>query len=388
MKIKTKLTSSLKATLLLLAILCLPTNAFAYDFFQVDGIYYRIDKDNPTTVSVAENGAYDEETEESVYHNVSGRVTIPSTVRYDYITYTVTGIEGRAFSGIEALTDISIPETVTWIGSHAFNGTGLWEREHGIVYADKWVVGCKNDQPGDSIIQEGTIGIADYSFCAMENHVPFIDVVIPNSVLYIGNGAFERPIINSICPTRSITIGKKVKHIGHGAFYTGSYGVDYDSYGDVVLEEIKCLANTPPETLHGQDRGWSSEGYTLPYTTFFGAFSGEKEMQEPDGGMVWFIYDEDLSIYGKVTLYVPSWSAHAYREAADWNQFKTIVGTYFPDHCDVNGDKEVTIQDINGSIEVIIHGSSHPNYNDFDVNGDGEVTIADINAIIEAIMGH
>lgn len=389
MKIKTKLTSSLKATMLLLAILCLPTNAFAYDF-QVDGIYYSINEDDSTTVSVASGEEYyDEETEEyvQIHHNVSGNVTIPASVTYNGFTYTVTGIERYAFSGIEALTDISIPETVTEIGRCAFEETGLWERQHGIVYADKWVVGCKDDQPGDSTIQEGTIGIADYSFCAMYNYVPFINVVIPNSVLYIGSYAFAPPIMNTVTSTKSITIGKNVKHIGYGAFYTGSYDSDYGSYGDVVLEEIKCLANTPPETLHGEGRGWVSWGGELPYTTFSGAFSGEKVYEERDGGEVWFIHDSDLSIYGKVTLYVPRGSAHAYREAADWNQFKTIVGTYFPDHCDVNGDDEVTVSDINEVVDVITQGTSHPNYTNCDVNEDGEVSVADINSIINAIVG-
>ena len=188
MRIKTKPLSCIKSMLLLLAIVCLSSNAHAYDF-EVNGIYYSIDEENPTTVKVAEP-FYDEELGDYVYHNVSGNVTIPSTVSYNGFTFTVIGIESRAFSGITALTDISIPESVTEIGTEAFTETGLWERQHGIVYADTWVVGCKDDLPGDTIIKEGTIGIANHAFDMTVYSNPFINLIIPNSVLYVGDGAF------------------------------------------------------------------------------------------------------------------------------------------------------------------------------------------------------
>ena len=365
MKIKTKLNSCLKATLLLLAILCLPTNAFAYDF-QVDGIYYSINEENPTTVKVAER-EYDEETGEYVYHNVSGEVSIPSTVSYNGFTYTVTGIGSGAFSEIEALTDINIPETVTEIGSGAFEGTGLWEQQQGIIYADKWAVGCKDYMSVDPIIKEGTVGIANHAFDVTRCN-PFNNaVVIPNSVLYVGDGAFT-PLFGTASPIKSITIGENVQRIGAGAFYTGSYCWFSGSLaGQVNLQNITCLAKVPP-------------------VTYGNAFAGMNEFADKHGGWTEIYEAMDYAIYDKVPLAVPFESVEAYKRDPDWGQFKTIIAIVYYNY-DVNGDNEVTISDINEVVDVISNGPSHPNYNNCDVNEDGEVTVGDINAIINAIVG-
>ena len=55
--------------------------------------------------------------------------------------------------------------------------------------------------------------------------------------------------------------------------------------------------------------------------------------------------------------------------------------------CDVNGDGEVNIADINTVIDMInYHDPSPQALFDADVNGDGEVNIADVNAIIDFIL--
>lgn len=52
-------------------------------------------------------------------------------------------------------------------------------------------------------------------------------------------------------------------------------------------------------------------------------------------------------------------------------------------NADVNGDGEVTIADVNVTIDAILSGTSNVSA---DVNGDGEVTIADVNLVIDAIL--
>ena len=55
--------------------------------------------------------------------------------------------------------------------------------------------------------------------------------------------------------------------------------------------------------------------------------------------------------------------------------------------CDVNGDGEINILDINILINIILgSGGSSDNLRP-DVNGDGEVNIVDVNMIINAILG-
>ena len=70
-------------------------------------------------------------------------------------------------------------------------------------------------------------------------------------------------------------------------------------------------------------------------------------------------------IYYNTPLHVPNGSERAYREHICWGRFQTIIG-------DANGDNP----------------GGDPGYLKCDVNGDGEVNIADVNKVIDAILGH
>ncbi len=101
------------ALLFLLAV----TTATAHDF-EVDGIYYNIDG---ATASVTFKGtSYYQHTE------YSGSVTIPSTVTYNGVTYSVSSIGDHTFHGCSGLTSVTIPNSVTSIGYYAFeNCSGM-----------------------------------------------------------------------------------------------------------------------------------------------------------------------------------------------------------------------------------------------------------------------
>lgn len=55
----------------------------------------------------------------------SGRVEIPSSVRYKEVSYRVTAIGDKAFSGAQRLTDIILPPTLERIGAGAFEDCPL-----------------------------------------------------------------------------------------------------------------------------------------------------------------------------------------------------------------------------------------------------------------------
>ena len=96
-------------SLMLLALL-LPALATAYDF-EVNGIYYL---KNGTNATVTHKGSNPSEEFYTVY------VTIPSSVTYGGITYSVTSIGEGAFDSFHVLTNINIPNSVTSIGDDAF----------------------------------------------------------------------------------------------------------------------------------------------------------------------------------------------------------------------------------------------------------------------------
>ena len=92
---------------LLLALLISMTNivAFAYQA-KVNGIYYYFSGTEATVTSGS-----------SAY---SGNVVIPETVTYNGTIYSVTSIGWSAFFGCSGLTSVTIPNSVTSIGSRAF----------------------------------------------------------------------------------------------------------------------------------------------------------------------------------------------------------------------------------------------------------------------------
>ena len=107
------------------------------------------------------------------------------TVSYA-VPYGVSIIEDSAFDSSINLKSVFIPETVTYIGQKAFNGSASIEFEDGIGYADKWAVCYDDTCKGKLTLRSDTIGIAEGAFylCGLQG------ITIPNSVHHIGNDAF------------------------------------------------------------------------------------------------------------------------------------------------------------------------------------------------------
>ena len=143
--------------LILIALLSVSTNAFAYDF-KVDGIYYNITSSTENTVSVTYRN--------SSYNSYSGNVVIPEQVSNNDNIYSVTSIGENAFYNCDNLASIIIPNSVTSIGDYAFSD-------------------CYN----------------------------LVSVIIPNSVTSIGGSAFY-----DCDKLASVTIGSGVLSIDYDEF--------------------------------------------------------------------------------------------------------------------------------------------------------------------------
>ena len=146
-KTKSKSNITMKKNILLFVFALLPLMASAYDA-EIDGIYYELSGTEATLRNAA---------------NYTGSVTIPATVTYGGVTYSVTKIGDNAFSYCSGLTSVTIPNSVTTIGSSAFAGcTGLTS----------------------VTIPNSITSIGNYTF---SNCSSLASIEIPNSVTSIGD---------------------------------------------------------------------------------------------------------------------------------------------------------------------------------------------------------
>ena len=115
-----KLFSVLSSTLqrgtrggLLLLSLLATTSLWAYDYdFEHNEIRYKITSNEvPYAVEIVGS-----------YTNYATHITIPATVQYNGIAYSVTSIGRDAFYNCYCLTNINIPNSVINIGNNAFDG--------------------------------------------------------------------------------------------------------------------------------------------------------------------------------------------------------------------------------------------------------------------------
>ena len=145
------------------------------------------------------------------YTQPSGNITLPSSVSYNGVTYTVTKIGNYAFYQCGDLTgSLTIPNTVTSIGNHAFDNC------YGFT--------------GTLTLSNTLTTIGDYAFngCCMPGYYATSfsgSLTIPNSVLSIGECAFSQSFCSS--NTGTLTLGNNVNSIGPEAFgacsgFTGS----------------------------------------------------------------------------------------------------------------------------------------------------------------------
>lgn len=282
------LNQTLRTILLTLTIVSITINAFAYDF-MVKGIYYNINGDEATVTYEYRSGYYNNGYLNYRYYNDNtGHVTIPETVTFNGMTYTVTAIGDHAFChyNSDGITGITIPNTVTSIGESAFYAcSGLTEL----------------------IIPNSVVNIEGYAF---DNCYRLTSVTMSDAVTYIGVGAFQnctglsKIVLPDAATTidnyaffngsnlTSLTIGKSVSYIGSCAF--GSCP---------QLKSVNCLGDVPP---------------TVSNTDFF-------------------------SDYTTPILYVPINSVEAYRTTYGWNYFTDVRGfgeNYFmmPDITTMHGE--------------------------------------------------
>ena len=228
-------------------------STYAYDL-EYQGLFYDIDFNSKTMTVV--NPFYNPNYDRPYYGYCSGRITIPSSIKFGDNDYTVTAIGESAFNNCSDLTAIVIPNSITKIGRGAFSSctsltlvnipesiseidnsafyycesidTLIWDNDN-ILFSIRlfeWLPNLKHvtigkirtdfapfeecDSLRSAAILDGTTTIPEGMFL---NCSSLKSITIPESVTSIGAWAFS-----DCYGLESVIIPNGVTHIGTAAF--------------------------------------------------------------------------------------------------------------------------------------------------------------------------
>ncbi|MBR5644799.1 MAG: leucine-rich repeat domain-containing protein [Salinivirgaceae bacterium] len=230
---------------------------FGQTTFEIGNLKYTVTDETNHYVSVGKGS-----TEPRGVLSIQEKVTNPN----DGVEYTVTSIASKAFFVCFGLTSVTIPNSVTSIGSNAFNACGLTS----------------------VTIPESVTSIGIYAFAESS----LTSVTIPNSVTSIGECAFAYT-----CSLESVTIPKSVESIGSEVFRSSTLATIYCEYEETSKPS-------------GWKENWNNDGTVkwgckviraIANNTEYGNITtdGENYAVKGDDGSLWYLAE---TTNGKATL--------------------------------------------------------------------------------------
>ena len=257
-----------------------------YPYYSYGGkrdVYYTITDEKVTVYAPKETGQSANVPQEAFFNAYQGTSKLPndSKRRVLEIVGNVTEIEANAFKQANGITKIILPDTVTKIGTSAFENMGRLEKI--------------------DFLPSSVKAIEDYAFYNSNTSTKHVtDIIIPNSVTTIGNYAFGSYAANY--QLNSLVISDNLTTVGKNAFYNlnvknltvsadqlNNYltaGGGFQSYGDI---NITCTKGDCEGVL--QTKGYTGSRFKVSYAT--------QETQLPDGSTAIYKMGKLVGFKGK-----------------------------------------------------------------------------------------
>ncbi len=204
-----------RLSILLLSALCTVATAHAEDF-QSGDLYYNITSENTVEVTYQEQS-------KTNYQGLT-TATIPETVTYNAITFSVTRIGRSAFVDCSSLTSITIPNSVISIGDKAF------------YYCTSLT---------SITIPNSVTSIGYDAFCSCSS---LTSITIPNSITSIGDNAFSYcyslPVVDNLRYADTYLVEAADKSLSTYTIKAGTKWIGSDAFSDCISLTSVTIPNS------------------------------------------------------------------------------------------------------------------------------------------------
>ena len=292
----------------LFAIVAFVGTMSAVETVEIGILNYQLDESTQTAVVIAKW-----DVDYNNYPDIQGALTIPSTVTYENVTYTVASIAKDAFTECKTMTSVTIPGSVATVGQWSF------AQCEGLT----------------SVIMED--GVQTIEVCAFWSCENLVSASIPNTVTSIEAKAFYhcRSLTTVNIPT-SITAIPKEMFNGCTNLSTLSIPSNITSIGEYAFGGCGFVSMTVPSTITVIDKAVFWKCANLVEVTIPASVTEIKNIAFKGCSSLARIYNQrttPANAYSDVfdgvdkfncTLYVPEASIDMYSNAAVWRDFYNI----------------------------------------------------------------